>query len=83
MSRAFEISGKKEDLKEMAQLCGKKFNRSKSDWTFEQMLRICTTAVICRNPIEKCQHFMRFIKKTIDEERIDESTALKELMILS
>ncbi len=51
----------------MAQLCAKKFNRSKSDWTFEQMLRICTAAVVCRNTAEKGHNFIRFIKKTIEE----------------
>jgi hypothetical protein len=46
LSRAYEINEKSEELKEMALLCAKKFNRSRSEWTFEQMLRICLAAVI-------------------------------------
>ena len=46
LSRAYEINERGEELKEMALLCAKKFNRSKSEWTFEQMLRICLAAVV-------------------------------------
>lgn len=50
LSRAYEISGKKQELKQMANLCAKNFNKTREEWTYEQMLRICLAAVICRYP---------------------------------
>jgi hypothetical protein len=43
----------------MANLCAKKFNRCKSPWAFEQMLRICLAAVIFRFPTEKGAAFVQ------------------------
>ncbi len=65
LSRAYEINERKEELINMALDCAKKFNRSRSEWTFEQMLRICLAAVIFKYPNEKCELFLSFIDKVL------------------
>jgi hypothetical protein len=51
LSRAYEISGRRDEMREMALLCAKKFNKCRSAWAYEQMLRICLAAVIFRFPV--------------------------------
>lgn len=51
LSRAYEINNKKEEIKEMASQCARKFNKSKVEWTFEQMVRICLASAIFRQPL--------------------------------
>lgn len=51
MTRAFEIEGKKNEFYKIAQLSSAKYNRTPLPQTFLQMVKICLTAVIFRNPI--------------------------------
>lgn len=83
LSRAYEINEKKEELRDMALLCAKKFNRSRSEWTFEQMLRICLAAVIFRNSLENCETFLKLLGRLLEEESVEEEAALRQLMGLS
>jgi len=41
-------------LREIALICAKTFNKTKTEWVFEQMVRIGLTAVIFGNAVEKC-----------------------------
>jgi hypothetical protein len=83
LSRAYEINEKKEELLQMALLCAKKFNRSRSEWAFEQMLRICLAAVIFRYPYDMCEAYLKVVGRLLNEESVEESAAIRQLMGLS
>lgn len=83
-SRAYEISGRKDDLRDMAVLCARKFNRTRSEWAYEQMLRICLAAAIFKNPINRCEVFLDFTSKLAHEEgALEVGEALRGLMSMS
>ena len=84
LARSYEISSRKADLKDMALICARKFNKASMEWTFEQMVRICLAATIFYHSTERCQVFLGLCSKLQkDEEVIDSAVALKELMKLS
>jgi hypothetical protein len=49
MTRAYEIDNKKNELYKVAQLSAAKYNRTANPQTFEQLVKICLTAVIFRS----------------------------------
>lgn len=83
LSRAYEISEKREELKEMAYACARKFNRSRSEWAFEQMLRICLASAIFRHPQERCEKFAELCGRLLEEDYIEAERALNDLMAMA
>jgi len=84
LARSYEISSRKTELKDMALICARKFNKASMEWTFEQMARICLAATIFYLSTERCQVFLGLCSKLQkDEEVLDSAVALKELMKLS
>ena len=79
LSRAYEIGGRRQELKDLATLCAKKFNSSTNEWVFEQMLRICVASVIYRSQGQQCTSFLALIRRQDDLQR-DNKAALGELM---
>jgi hypothetical protein len=80
LARAYEISARRNELKEMAIICAKKFNRASMEWTYEQMVRICLAAAIFFHPAERCQLFLSLCARLQKEEEVDSATALRDLM---
>ena len=84
LARSYEISSRKTELKDMALICARKFNKASMEWTFEQMARICLAATIFYHSTERCQVCLGLCSKLQkDEEVLDSAVALKELMKLS
>lgn len=52
----------------MAISCARKFNKTKEPYTFEQMVRICVTAVIFKSTEETCRKFMDVLDKLRKDE---------------
>ena len=63
LARAYEISVRRGELKDMALICARKFNRATMEWTYEQMARICLAASIFYHSLERCQTFVGFCAK--------------------
>lgn len=63
LSRAYELTGKKAEFKDMSVLCAKKFSKSKNPLVFEQMVRISLTGMIFRSSEEKCKVYLSLIDK--------------------
>ena len=62
----------------MAVICAKKFNKSKMEWTYEQMVRICLAATIYNHTPERCQYFLSLCTRLQKEEaELDPTAALK------
>jgi len=83
MTRAYEIENKKSELYRVAQLCSVKYNKTQNPQTFEQLVKICLTAVIFKHTVEKCAVFQSLIEKMASsgDDGVSADRCLNELMV--
>ena len=80
MSRAFEIEDKKTEIYRMAKLASSKYNKTGNGKVFTLMVKLCLTAVVAKNNLEKAKVLESIVEKMIGEEILEEEGSLIELM---
>ncbi len=67
----------------MATICAKKFNFCQTEWTFDQMLRICLAASCFTHTNQQCIQFHNMCADLKKQSSIETGQALNKLMEFS
>lgn len=69
LGRVYEICDRRSDYKDMALSCARKFNSTKNQVVYEQMVRICLASAIFKSNNDRCESFFKLVESVYPNSR--------------